>query len=174
MCLIWMKYRIIIIIIIIISRGKILSSSIANPSHTHACTDVRTARAHPRTLTHTTPPPTTVAVRGAPNHDSVMVGRTLSDPGETMADRRLIEINNAPAIRPLRKFGCFFAYIQKILGRTETRTRDRICFQTIRSVRDIYRDDRARIATCTLRTPTDRHKENYSIDDKSPATSCKL
>ena len=34
----------------------------------------------------------------------------------------------------------------------------------IRSVRDVYRDDRARIATCTLRTPTDRHRENYSID----------
>ena len=36
--------------------------------------------------------------------------------------------------------------------------------QTIQSVRDIYRDDRARIATCTLRTLTERHKENYSID----------
>ena len=37
-----------------------------------------------------------------------------------------------------------------MLGRTETRTRDRICFQTIRSVRDISRDDRARIATCLV------------------------
>ena len=47
-----------------------------------------------------------------------------------------------------------------MLGRTETRTRDRM----IRTVRDISRDDRAIIATCSLRTPTDRHKENYSID----------
>ena len=39
--------------------------------------------------------------------------------------------------------------------------------QTIPSVRDIYRDDRARIATCTLRTPTDRNKENYSIDGRA-------
>ena len=28
--------------------------------------------------------------------------------------------------------------------------------QTIRTVRDTSRDDRARIATCRLRTPTDR------------------
>ena len=56
----------------------------------------------------------------------------------------------------------FFAY-KKMLGRTETRTRDRMYFQTIRTVRDISRDDRARIAPCSLRTPTDRLKENYSI-----------
>ena len=51
-----------------------------------------------------------------------------------------------------------------MLGRIETRTRDRIYCQTIRTVtvRDISRDDRAIIATCRLRTPTDRIKENYS------------
>ena len=59
-----------------------------------------------------------------------------------------------------------------MLGRTEMRTRDRVYCQTIRSVRDvdISRDDRARIATCRLRTPTDRQTdrltENYSIDYK--------
>ena len=37
--------------------------------------------------------------------------------------------------------------------------------QTIRSVRYIYRDDRARIATCTLRTLTERNRENYIIDN---------
>ena len=51
-----------------------------------------------------------------------------------------------------------FAY-KKMLGRIETRTCDRI--NTIRTVRDISRGDRARIATCSL---TDRFKENYSID----------
>ena len=60
-----------------------------------------------------------------------------------------------------------FAY-KNLLGRTETRTRDRMYCQTIRTVRDINRDDRARIATCSLRTPPDRLtgrlKENYSID----------
>ena len=45
------------------------------------------------------------------------------------------------------------------------RTRDRMYCQTIRTVRDISRDDRATIATCRLRTPTDRLKENYSIDN---------
>ena len=45
-----------------------------------------------------------------------------------------------------------------MIGRTETRTRDRIYCQTIRTVRDISRDDRARIATCSLRTLTDRHR----------------
>ena len=58
-----------------------------------------------------------------------------------------------------------FLRVYKNLGRTETRTRDRICFQTIRSVRDISRDDRARIATCRLRTATDRFKANYSVDE---------
>ena len=57
----------------------------------------------------------------------------------------------------------FFAY-KKMLGRIESRTRDRIYCQTIRTVRDISRDDRARIATCSLRTSTDILKENYSID----------
>ena len=40
----------------------------------------------------------------------------------------------------------FYEY-DKLLGRT-----------------DISRDDRARIATCSLRTETDKLKENYSID----------
>ena len=58
-----------------------------------------------------------------------------------------------------------FSRIKKMLGRIETRTRDMIYCQTIRTVRDISRDDRARIATCSLRTPTDILKENYSIDE---------
>ena len=80
MCLICMKYRIIILIIIIISLGKISLSYIANTSRTHAHTRSRT-RTHPS-------PPTTVAVRciGAPNQ-SVMVGRIAFDAGETMASR---------------------------------------------------------------------------------------
>ena len=56
-----------------------------------------------------------------------------------------------------------------MLGRTETRIRDRIYCQTIRTVRDISRDDRARITTCRLRTltNTDRLKADYSIDNAS-------
>ena len=52
-----------------------------------------------------------------------------------------------------------------MLGRTETRTRDTVYCQTIRTFRDISRDDRTRIATCCLRTPTDRLQENFCIDD---------
>ena len=62
-----------------------------------------------------------------------------------------------------------FHVYKKLLGRTEARTRDMMYCQTIRTVRDISRDDRARIATCSLRTPTDRQtdrlNENYSIDE---------
>ena len=44
--------------------------------------------------------------------------------------------------------------------------------QTIRLVRDIYRDDRTRIVTCTSRTLTDRHKENFSIDGAVVPDTC--
>ena len=58
-------------------------------------------------------------------------------------------------------FGCF-SPIKKLLGRTEKRSRDR---KTVdRTVWDISRNDQARIATCSLRTPTDRFKANYSVD----------
>ena len=60
------------------------------------------------------------------------------------------EINNMPATLV---WG-FFAH-KIILGRTETRTRDRMYLGRIRSVRDISRGDSARIATSRLRTPTD-------------------
>ena len=57
-----------------------------------------------------------------------------------------------------------FTY-KNMLGRTETQNRDRMYCHTIRTVRYISRDDRARIATCNLRTQTDIRKENYSIDE---------
>ena len=55
-CLICMKYRILILIIIIIILGEILLSYIANTSRTHALAHVRTrarTHAHARTHTHT-------------------------------------------------------------------------------------------------------------------------
>ena len=111
-CLICMKYRIIILIIIIISLGKILLSYFANTSRTHA-------RTHARTPAH------------------------------------------ALATRFPQGFGCF-SRIKKLLGRTETRTRDRMYCQTVRTVRDISRDDPARIATCSLRTPTYRQTDRQT------------
>ena len=56
------------------------------------------------------------------------------------------------------------AYTGKLLDRTQTRTSERKCFQSIRTVWDISRYDRARIATCSLLTATVRFKKNYSID----------
>ena len=94
MCLICMKYRIIILIIIIISLGKISLSYIANTSCTHA----RVCRTHAHTREHAHPnPPHDLRCIGAPNQ-SVVVGRTAFDAGETMAGRWSIEINNMRAI----------------------------------------------------------------------------
>ena len=59
------------------------------------------------------------------------------------------------------RFWMIFAY-KRMLGQTETRTRDMMYRQTIRTVRDISRDDRARIATCRLRTPTDRQRDRQT------------
>ena len=51
--------------------------------------------------------------------------------------------------------------VKKKLGRIETRTRDRLYYQTMRTVRDISRDDR-RIATCSLWTLTDRQTDRLN------------
>ena len=92
------------------------------------------------------------------------VGSAVSNSVVYLAAERIqrLEINNMRA--SLVWF--FFAYKQ-ILGRTETRIRDRMYLGRIRSVWDISRGDRARIATCSLRTPTDRLKANYSVDCRS-------
>ena len=66
-----------------------------------------------------------------------------------------IEINTRAGDPISPRFWMFCAY-KKLLGRTETRTRDIMYCQTIRTVRDISRDVPARIANCSLRTPTDR------------------
>ena len=60
--------------------------------------------------------------------------------------------------------GLGFFRVKKIIGRTETRTRDRMYLGRIRKVTDIPRCDRAIIATCSLRTPTDRLKANNCVD----------
>ena len=75
-CAISMQYRKMILIIIIISLGKILLSYIANTSRTHARTHAHTharAHTHSRTQQPTTIAILAVAVRwvGAPNHDKV-------------------------------------------------------------------------------------------------------
>ena len=146
-CLIFMKYRIIILIIIITSLGHILLS-IANTSCTHAHTRMRTD-------THTA-----VAFRSSlfdgsvvPNHEGPFRWQKWLSP---------LHSNKHTRGQPVLPRFCVF--LLKLLGRTETRTRDRMCFQSIRTVWDISQDDRAIIATCSLLTATDRLKENYTID----------
>ena len=61
---------------------------------------------------------------------------------------------------------CFWVSPTKnVLGRTDMRTHEWSDRQLTRTVWDISRDDRARIATCCLRTPTDIFNENYSVDE---------
>ena len=96
---------------------------------------------HARTYTHTrTHPPTTVAVQvdtvrwvGAPNHDEV--NAPFSPVPLAMNGRSVLHSNKQSRMRHgIRdSFGCFSG-IQICLGRTETRTRDRMCFQSIRTV----------------------------------------
>ena len=152
MCVICMKYKIIILIIIIISLGQILLSYIANTSRMHAMT----AREH----THTPPPP--------PFRLALFVGAQPWRPAPLaiIAGSRVIQINTHAGHPISPRFLMFFAY-KKLLGRTEMRTLDRMYCQTIRTVRDISRADRARIATCRLRTPTDRLFPPYIMSQSS-------
>ena len=60
-----------------------------------------------------------------------------------------------------------------MLGRTQTRTHDRIYCQTMRTVRDISRDDRARIVTCRLRTLTDRQTDRLNLFPLIPACTAR-
>ena len=118
MCLICMKYR--IIIIIIISLGEILLSYIANTSrkHAHAHTGVR-ARSH-----------VAVQVRSVSGAELTPFSPV---PLAFMAGSWVIQINTRAHDPFLRGFGCF-SRIKKLLGRTETRTRDRRYCQSIRTV----------------------------------------
>ena len=144
LCLICMKYRIIILIIIIISLGQILLSYWKHITRA-------------RTYTHTAEPFGLALCNWsvAPNRDGPCRWWQWA--------RCFIQINTCEGDPASRGFVCF-SRIKKLLGRTETRTCDRMYCQTIRTVWDISRDDRARIATCSLLTSTDRFKENYSID----------
>ena len=57
-----------------------------------------------------------------------------------------------------------FSSIKKLPGQTEMQTHERKKWQSIQTIWDISRDDRARTAACSLRTATDRFKENYNIE----------
>ena len=138
--------------IIIISLGQIFLSYIANTSCTHAGTH---SRAHTRAHTHahTHEHTCTHSRRHHPPHRLSLFGG--AQPTVTArsacynAGRWPFKSTHELATRFTRGFGSF-SRIKKLLSRIETRTRVRMYCQTIRTVRDISRDDRARIATCSL------------------------
>ncbi len=136
----FMKYKIIILIIIIISLGQILLSYIENTSRTHA-------HARAPTYTHTAEPFRLALCDGsvAPKRDGTFRWQQWAS---LHSNKHMRGRSGFP------RFCVFFAYT-KIARPTETRTCDRMCFQAIRTVGNISRDDRARIATYSLLTSTD-------------------
>ena len=128
-------------------------------------------RTHAHTRSHTCTHAAAVA-SSSPYRLSLFGGAQPTVTGHSACDnagRWPFKSKHGLATRFTRGFGSF-SRIKKLLGRTETRTRDRMYCQTIRIVRDSSRDDRARIATCRLRTLTDRLKENFSIDFSNIST----
>ena len=111
----------------------------------------------PHTHTHTPPSPYRYSMGLC---QPTVMARSAGDNSWSLA----IEINTGTGGPISPRVWVFFAY-KKILGQTDTRIRERMYCQTIRTVRDMSRGDGARIATCSLRTPTDILKENYSIDE---------
>ena len=152
-CLICINnYRIIILITGVLSLSAWVKYfyRILQTHHARTCARVRT---------HTPPSP--------PHRLSLFGGAQPTVTARSACDNAgggQFKSTHELATRFTRGFGSF-SRIKKLLGRTKTRTRDRMYCQMIRIVRDISRDDRARIATCSLRTLTDRLKENYSIDE---------
>ena len=152
-CLICMKYRIIILIIIIISLGEFLLSHIANPYRKHArraCTGARArTHIHAHTLAHTRTQARGFSRTRARTHTtrwrrSGSMSRWRPSVTKLTHPFRLfrwhawpgswvIQINPRAADQISPRFWMFFAS-KKLLGRTKTRTRDRMYCQSIRTV----------------------------------------
>ena len=124
-------------------------------THAHTRKQAR-ARTHTRTRTrththtHTPPSPSRYDASVAPKRDEVNAPFSPF-PLAFMAGSWAIQINTHAGGPISPRIWMFFAY-KKMIGRTETRTRDRMYCQPLRTVRDC----RARIATCSLLTPTYR------------------
>ena len=130
MCVVCMKYR--IIILIIISLGKIILSYMANTSRTHACMRTHTHEhtcAHTHTRRH---PGCRCSVgRCAPNHDEV--NAPFSPVPLAMNDRSVLHSNKqsrmrravangpvgpamaGPIIEPANFFFFFFSFLNFLL-----------------------------------------------------------
>ena len=138
MFVICMKYRIIIVIIIIISLGQLILSYNYGKHITHARMHTHThtrahAHTHPPTHRHHRPGCRCSMGRCAPNHGEV--NAPFSPVRLATNGRSVFHSNKQSRVqRGIRdSFGCF-SHINKLLGRTETQTCDRMCFQTIQTV----------------------------------------
>ena len=156
---------IIVLIINIISLGEKLLSYIAKtsrpPARTHACTRVRTlertacTRAHTRKYAHTNTHTHCRRRRRMPYRLSLFDGLVVQPWRPAPLPAR--HWNKQWRWRPgFPEDLDVFAY-KKILGRYQTRPQDRMCCQAIRTIWDISRYDCARIAICSLLTPTDMY-----------------
>ena len=173
-CLICMKYRIIILIIIIKRPGEILLSYIANTSRIHPvlmypsqhfiideihlcqrqwllleCFAYAAALGWLAARLWRKSPP---GVKVQNCRSNCCAGLTVGGAGRSLIGRRLAAV----------VFG--FLAFTKYLGRIETRIRNKKYLGWMRSVRAISRGDWARNANCILRTSTDRLKTNYRVD----------
>ena len=171
MCLICMKYRIIILLLSLSAWVKyyyrILKTHHARMhacmhactymhTHTHIHTHTHThthTHMHARTHTHTAEPFRLAMGRWR----LTVMARSAGDNGR----RCFIQINTGRSGFP--RFFVFFAYTEL---RRELVTG--CAFRRYEQFDNVSRDDRARIATCSLLTSTDR---NYSIDVSTPLNS---
>ena len=124
-CVISMKYRIIILVIIVISLGQIILSYIANTSrmqkHTHTPTHRHRRSGFRCSISQWCP--TMTELRPFSPVPLAINGRSLLHSNKRSRGRLGI----------CDSFGCF-SCIEKCLGRTEMRTRDGMCFQSIQTV----------------------------------------
>ena len=106
------KYRIIILIIIIMSLGQILLSYIVNTSRTHA-------RMHACTHTPPSPPFRLLLFDGAPNREGLFALATMA----VGASFNLIDSRESDPISPE------VLYVLLVYKIARRRTRDRMCYQ---------------------------------------------
>ena len=132
-CLICMKYRIIILIINIITiiLGQILLNCILQTHHARRHARMHTHARHTCAHTHRRRRRTGYSMGRSPNHDGPLSWRQC----RSLA----IEINTGAGGPVSPRFWMFFGY-NKILGYPETRTRDSMYCQSKRTVRYISKN----------------------------------
>ena len=157
-CVICMKYRIIVLISIIISLVFLQTHHTRTHTLAHAHTS---AHARAQAHTHTAVAVQVIAVLWvvAPNRGGVNAPfRRFRR--RSMAGRRSIQIKLALATRFHRGFGCFPRIKKTARPNWDANSWQDVLSDDTNSLRHL---PRAWLATCSLRTTTDRHTENNSV-----------